>query len=162
EELKARVRALNVDTGDNLADLPNTLTEIEAEIEFIMARLSALQPDGKVKENKMAKEAQLDALEQSIAALHAKKDAIAARHQQNKEAAVTEIEAYLEPISNAFSEMFGRFGFEGKLNLNTEGEKWALQIMVRFRDGEPLAPLSPHRQSGGERSLTTVLFLLAL
>ncbi|KAI5169894.1 hypothetical protein PAEPH01_1082 [Pancytospora epiphaga] len=34
--------------------------------------------------------------------------------------------------------------------------------MVRFREGEELQKLSSFRQSGGEKSLSTVLFLLAL
>ena len=30
--------------------------------------------------------------------------------------------------------------------------KWAIQIMVKFRDGEELLPLNANRQSGGVRN----------
>lgn len=43
-----------------------------------------------------------------------------------------------------------------------EYEKWSLEILVRFRDTEPLHVLSAHRQSGGEKSVSTILFLLSL
>lgn len=39
---------------------------------------------------------------------------------------------------------------------------WEIAIMVKFRDNEPLQQLSGQRQSGGERSLATIMYLLAL
>ena len=58
--------------------------------------------------------------------------------------------------------MFLRFGFQGKLELDTTGKDWELKILVKFRKNETLQQLSSYRQSGGEKSLTTVLFLLSL
>ncbi|ELA41936.1 uncharacterized protein VICG_00953 [Vittaforma corneae ATCC 50505] len=37
-----------------------------------------------------------------------------------------------------------------------------MKVLVRFRENEDLQQLSNFRQSGGEKSLTTVLFLLSL
>jgi hypothetical protein len=39
---------------------------------------------------------------------------------------------------------------------------WGLQISVKFRENTPLNPLSARMQSGGERSVSTILFLMAL
>lgn len=36
------------------------------------------------------------------------------------------------------------------------------QILVKFRDNEDLQPLTGTRQSGGERSVSTILYLIAL
>ncbi|KAI0298433.1 hypothetical protein B0F90DRAFT_1918343 [Multifurca ochricompacta] len=41
-------------------------------------------------------------------------------------------------------------------------EKWAITILVKFRDTEQLQQLTAHRQSGGERSLTTILYLMSM
>ncbi len=40
--------------------------------------------------------------------------------------------------------------------------KYGAQIRVKFRDGEALQALNAQRQSGGERSVSTKLYLMAL
>ncbi|KAL9624698.1 MAG: hypothetical protein Q9160_001052, partial [Pyrenula sp. 1 TL-2023] len=39
---------------------------------------------------------------------------------------------------------------------------WALHIRVQFRESEDLALLDSHRQSGGERAVSTIFYLMAL
>jgi chromosome segregation ATPase len=41
-------------------------------------------------------------------------------------------------------------------------EKWAIQIKVKFRDTEDMQILNGQRQSGGERSVSTIFYLMAL
>jgi chromosome segregation ATPase len=41
-------------------------------------------------------------------------------------------------------------------------DKWGINIYVKFRDNEKLQLLTGQRQSGGERSVTTILFLMSL
>jgi len=41
-------------------------------------------------------------------------------------------------------------------------EEWGLELWVRFRDREALAILSAQRNSGGERAVSTMLFMMAL
>lgn len=56
-------------------------------------------------------------------------------------------------------------GCLGEININEQGDeygKWAIRILVSFRDGEALTELTHQRQSGGERSLTTILYLISL
>jgi chromosome segregation ATPase len=40
--------------------------------------------------------------------------------------------------------------------------QWSLEILVKFRSSEKLQQLTDQRQSGGERSLTTILYLMSL
>ena len=51
-----------------------------------------------------------------------------------------------------------------KLNLNPPQDfnKYGVQIRVKFRDTEVLQALNAQRQSGGERSVSTMLYLMAL
>ena len=37
-----------------------------------------------------------------------------------------------------------------------------MRIRVKFRDTEQLAELTPYQQSGGERSVSTVLYMISL
>ncbi len=45
---------------------------------------------------------------------------------------------------------------------NDDYDKWGIEILVKFRDNEPLQRLSGQRQSGGERSVSTILYLMSL
>ncbi|KAF8266426.1 P-loop containing nucleoside triphosphate hydrolase protein [Lactarius quietus] len=67
-------------------------------------------------------------------------------------------------IGKRFSEAFDRIGCAGELQLtpHDDYEKWAITILVKFRDTEQLQQLTAHRQSGGERSLTTILYLMSM
>uniref|UniRef100_A0A060T412 Structural maintenance of chromosomes protein 5 n=1 Tax=Blastobotrys adeninivorans TaxID=409370 RepID=A0A060T412_BLAAD len=75
-----------------------------------------------------------------------------------------ELEALVPQISDRFSEAFARNGCRGQVELIKEDDfsKWAIQIKVAFREGAPLQPLTAQRQSGGERAVSTVLYLMSL
>lgn len=55
-------------------------------------------------------------------------------------------------------------GCEGKVVLATEEKfsHWGLQIQVKFRKEAELQILSQQIHSGGERSVSTILFLMGL
>ena len=41
-------------------------------------------------------------------------------------------------------------------------DQWSIQIHVKFRENESLSLLDSHRQSGGERAVSTIFYLMAL
>lgn len=56
-------------------------------------------------------------------------------------------------------------GGEVKLAIGDSYKKWGVEIKVRFRaeaDGGKMAVLDKRVHSGGERSVSTILFLMAL
>jgi chromosome segregation ATPase len=55
-------------------------------------------------------------------------------------------------------------GCAGEIRISQapEFEKWAIDILVKFRDDERLQLLTGQRQSGGERALTTIMYLMSL
>ena len=62
---------------------------------------------------------------------------------------------------------FKQIKCDGEVSINrpdnpSSYSKYELQIKVRFRDSVPLEALNVGRQSGGERSVSTMLFLLAM
>ena len=46
--------------------------------------------------------------------------------------------------------------------LQDDFHKYGIRIRVKFRAETQLMELNPHRQSGGERSVSTMLYLIAL
>ncbi|KAH9819762.1 putative ABC/SMC5 protein [Teratosphaeria destructans] len=85
---------------------------------------------------------------------------------------ITEIRSQWEPeldriiarISDAFAENFSQIQCAGEVAVHKDEdfEQWAIQIKVKFREHEPLTILDSHRQSGGERAVSTIFYLMAL
>eukprot|EP01127_Copromyxa_protea_P014444 TRINITY_DN4020_c0_g1_i1.p1 TRINITY_DN4020_c0_g1~~TRINITY_DN4020_c0_g1_i1.p1 ORF type:complete len:175 (-),score=36.34 TRINITY_DN4020_c0_g1_i1:161-685(-) len=57
-----------------------------------------------------------------------------------------------------------RIGCVGEVGITKEEDysNWGIQIKVKFRDANPLAILDAHVQSGGERSVATMLYLISM
>lgn len=109
--------------------------------------------------------------EQEIAKLTKKMDA-----SNGKLAAITQqlddlmgkwepkLDALVSKVNDAFAYNFEQISCAGEVRVNkTEDfDQWALDIMVKFRENESLQQLNAHRQSGGERAVSTIFFLMAL
>ncbi|KAI0920810.1 hypothetical protein AcW1_005022 [Taiwanofungus camphoratus] len=74
------------------------------------------------------------------------------------------LEELVSSIGKRFSAAFDRLGCAGEIRISEheDYDKWAIDILVKFRDDEKLQLLTGERQSGGERSLTTILYLMSL
>lgn len=48
------------------------------------------------------------------------------------------------------------------IQVENEYDKYGIQIKVKFRAKDSLHVLNPHHQSGGERSVSTMLYLMAI
>lgn len=70
----------------------------------------------------------------------------------------------IQGISVKFAELFAHLGCVGNVQLtkHQDYDKWGLDILIRFRDNEELCELNGHRQSGGEKSVTIMMYLMAL
>lgn len=82
-----------------------------------------------------------------------------------------ELKKAVEEINKNFGHSFERIGCAGEVQLYEEADpvtglldfdKFAMHIRVRFRTEEELQLLTAHRQSGGERSVATILYLIAI
>ncbi|KAJ4369068.1 Structural maintenance of chromosomes protein 5 [Neocucurbitaria cava] len=76
-----------------------------------------------------------------------------------------ELDALIGKISDAFAHNFQQIGCAGEVAVYKDEEdfdNWSIQISVRFREGETLSVLNSHRQSGGERAVSTIFYLMAL
>lgn len=160
EDLKEKIRSSPFQGA--LEDLPETIIEIEAEMNVINSKLHFAKQREFDQEDYKSKEKHLETLNKNIDFLLQQQERSKDALGQRKEQLENEIKKFLDPLNEVFSKMFERFGFQGKLELDTSEKDWQLRIFVKFRENESLQQLSSYRQSGGEKSLTTVLFLLSL
>ncbi|KIW20423.1 hypothetical protein PV08_00998 [Exophiala spinifera] len=92
------------------------------------------------------------------------------------------LEAVVSKINEAFSDSFARIGCAGQVAVykassdmpadcteenggadnGLDFANWAIHISVKFREQEPLSLLDSHRQSGGERAVSTIFYLMAM
>merc|ERR1711933_127510 len=77
----------------------------------------------------------------------------------------------VEKISSKFAEFFAQFNnARGKVELVCNGEndtelkysEWCIDILTKFREDQPWKRLTSSSQSGGEKSVSTMLYLLSL
>lgn len=179
EELKQKIRRMRdrlenmlkevpEDEATFLANIPDDKTseEVEQDIEVLNARLALIH-----ETNPMAQK-QYDDRAVKIEELQAKINTAKEGYDSDM-AAIAEIRGNWEPkldtlvakISTAFSRSFKSMGAAGEVRIHKDSEgyeKWAIEILVKFRDNEPLKVLDGHRQSGGERAVSTVFYLMAL
>ncbi|XP_068624115.1 structural maintenance of chromosomes protein 5 [Battus philenor] len=77
------------------------------------------------------------------------------------------LESLLRDIDKSFGDMFAKLGCAGEIKLDKAGsdedyDKYGISILVKFRASEQLQQLTRHAQSGGERALSTALYLMSL
>ncbi|XP_067017127.1 structural maintenance of chromosomes protein 5-like [Acropora muricata] len=85
----------------------------------------------------------------------------------HKERWLTPLKELVSRINEKYGEFFRLMGCAGEVDLSLEqGEnnfdKYGIQIKVKFRAKDSLHVLTPFHQSGGERSVSTMLYLMAL
>merc|ERR1712112_285297 len=84
-----------------------------------------------------------------------------------KDAWMENLNRLISRINDNFSSHFASMGFAGEVSLSKgahedDFEHYGIKIKVKYRDNEPLQELTAHHQSGGERSVATALYMLAL
>ncbi|CAM1502106.1 Fc.00g040900.m01.CDS01 [Cosmosporella sp. VM-42] len=74
------------------------------------------------------------------------------------------LDELVSQINDAFAYNFEQISCAGEIRVHKDEDfdAWALDVMVRFRENETLQQLTAHRQSGGERAVSTIFYLMAL
>ncbi|GAA5809321.1 hypothetical protein MFLAVUS_002728 [Mucor flavus] len=142
-----------------------TLESLEQRIAIDKDRVAAIRyANPNAMKNYEARKLEIESLEQKIETN--KMNISDYKHE------ITELRGIWEPrvehliarISEKFSEAFARIDLNGEVQIDKheDFDKWGINILVKFRKNEELQLLTGQRQSGGERSVTTVLYLMSL
>ncbi|XP_036063819.1 structural maintenance of chromosomes protein 5 isoform X3 [Onychomys torridus] len=148
-------------------DLPNTLDEIDALLTEERSRASCftgLNPT--VVEEYTKREIEIQQLTEELKGKKVELDEYRENISQVKERWLNPLKELVEKINEKFSNFFSSMQCAGEVDLHTENEedydKYGIRIRVKFRSSTQLHELTPHHQSGGERSVSTMLYLMAL
>ncbi|XP_040212662.1 structural maintenance of chromosomes protein 5 [Rana temporaria] len=147
--------------------LPNTLVEIDAALNEERSRASCFMGlNASVVEDYTRRTREIEVKTEEL--IQKKKEL--EDYKQNiskiKQDWLTPLKHLVEKINEQFSSFFSSMQCVGEVDLHTENEedydKYGIRIRVKFRSSTQLHELNPHHQSGGERSVSTMLYLMAL
>ncbi|RDA85445.1 hypothetical protein CP532_1017 [Ophiocordyceps camponoti-leonardi (nom. inval.)] len=144
--------------GKTPSDLEMDISAEEAKLEVIHAANPNVMRDferraeeiSRVRERMEASQQKLAGLDKRLAELMSKWE--------------PKLDELVSKINDAFAYNFEQISCAGEVRVHKDDDfdLWALDIMVKFRENETLQQLTAHRQSGGERAVSTIFFLMAL
>ncbi|KAM4611009.1 structural maintenance of chromosomes protein 5 [Polymixia lowei] len=159
--------AVPADLHTALSKLPDTLDEIDAMLNEERSRAECFTGlSENVVEEYTRREQEIKNLEKE---LDEKSNALNAYRQnisEAKERWLNPLKQLVDQINEKFSDFFRSMQCAGEVDLHSENEeeydKYGIRIRVKFHSSTQLHELTAHHQSGGERSVSTMLYLMAL
>ncbi|XP_059475482.1 structural maintenance of chromosomes protein 5-like [Neocloeon triangulifer] len=146
-----------------LLELDDMKTDLESRLEFMDSAA-----DENIAELLERQKAKVSEMERQLAFIREQVTGRKTQMDRLKETWLPALEELADRISVKFERLFNYMGCEGTVKLlkgNAETqddyENYGLSIQVSFRAGESLQELGG-TQSGGERSVSTAIYLLAL
>lgn len=146
----------------------NTTDELQTKIEGLNVQIRSISRDrGIITEYQRQNEelrdrrSRIEQLEASIKTILDATELIRTEWRQ-------QVDEVISVVNKNYQEFMLKLGYEGRVKLDYNLERpedynaYGIQILVKYRDDEQLNPLSSIRQSGGERSVATMIYMLAL
>jgi chromosome segregation ATPase len=182
QELKSRAEEkapLNDENGEELPlkaqleDLPvEDVEEARAALEEARTKVDSIIADPKVVRVYEQKKQELEASETQLDNLTSSRDKRLILMTQNLKPWEEALENFVHKIDAKFSNYMRELGCTGEVGL-TKGDPeddseygnfnhWGVEIRVSFRENAKPQVLSARVQSGGERSVSTIMYLMAL
>jgi len=151
--------------GELFATLPNTLEQLDEAIAEAKARADvSYSTNPKVIEEYEARCKEIETLEGKLQSEQNQLNNEINRVEELKKEWLPTLQEMMEKINKSFSKYFDEIGCSGEVQLqeHEDFDKYGIAIRVKFRQSDKLHNLNAHLQSGGERSVSTMLYLIAL
>ena len=161
--LKSQLEALDV---QHLDDVEAAHEEAMLKADSIVANPAVIRQYTELKEKIEAKQTELESLSSS-------KNNKLSNIETKKKMWETSLQNNVAKINALFTKYMAIMGCTGEVDLikgktsetqneNGSFKEWGIQIRVSFREGTKAQVLSAQVQSGGERSVSTIMYLMAL
>jgi chromosome segregation ATPase len=145
--------------------LPNTIEELEISIQHCDARIEQLfiQNEHILIEFDERK-AKIAELELAVSANQTSNERDRDRILEIESTWLPKLEESIEKINAKFKGHMGAINCNGEIRLEKKEDydQWEIQIWVSFRLGKELSLLDAKIQSGGEKSVSTMLYLISM
>ncbi|EFQ97189.1 chromosomes protein 5 structural maintenance [Nannizzia gypsea CBS 118893] len=153
----------------------HTIEQLEADIDSEKARLELThEGSSNVIQEFEEREVRIEQLREQLSSSEERLAAIEQSIKEIRSEWEPRLDAIVAKISDAFADNFARIGCAGQVSVDknedvgndigpgSDFDQWSIRIQVKFREHEALSILDSHRQSGGERAVSTIFYLMAL
>ncbi|XP_078111017.1 structural maintenance of chromosomes protein 5 [Sander vitreus] len=159
--------SLPEDLRNAFSKLPDTLDEIDTLLNEERARAECFTGlSERVVEEYNKREQEIKHLEKELEDRSNALNAYRQNISEAKERWLNPLKQLVEQINGKFSDFFRSMQCAGEVDLHSENEeeydKYGIRIRVKFHSSTQLHELTAYHQSGGERSVSTMLYLMAL
>ncbi|KAL6307041.1 P-loop containing nucleoside triphosphate hydrolase protein [Sparassis latifolia] len=165
DEVDDEIRAKFKDMEDSGEANARSAEDVQADLDAKKAQLDMnLHTNAGVVEQFRKREQEIKVLTETIEDKEKKMERVDRTIKTARDHWQPALDELVASIGTRFSAAFDRLGCAGEVRISEheDYDKWAIEIFVKFRDSEKLQLLTGERQSGGERSLTTILYLMSL
>uniref|UniRef100_A0AAQ4S892 Structural maintenance of chromosomes protein 5 n=1 Tax=Gasterosteus aculeatus aculeatus TaxID=481459 RepID=A0AAQ4S892_GASAC len=147
--------------------LPDTLDEIDAMLNEERSRAECFTGlNENVVDEYNKREQEIKHLEKELEDESSALNTYRQNISEAKERWLNPLKQLVEQINDKFSDFFRSMQCAGEVDLHSENEeeydKYGIRIRVKFHSSTQLHELTAYHQSGGERSVSTMLYLMAL
>ncbi|XP_074559308.1 structural maintenance of chromosomes protein 5 isoform X2 [Curcuma longa] len=168
-EAKQHAESIAVIT-DKLAQeflkMPGTIEELEAAIQDNISEAnSILFLNQNILEEYENRQHKIEAIEAKLRMDESELSGCLHEINTLKESWLPMLWDLVAKINETFSRNFQEMAVAGEVSLDEHGmdfDKYGILIKVKFRQSGQLQVLSAHHQSGGERSVSTILYLVSI
>eukprot|EP00727_Mastigamoeba_balamuthi_P003164 m51a1_g12845 putative structural maintenance of chromosome protein (612) ;mRNA; f:698-3170 len=161
-----RIAPLTDELKIAFAELPKEIEEIDSEIASARTKVEVnVYTNPRVVKEYEARQQQIEELEARLREETGKLEEHRAEITRMRNAWLPKLEDVVSRINGSFSRFMMQIGCSGEVSLvrnDEDYDKYAILVKVKFRDGSPLAPLNSYTQSGGEKSVSTMLYMISL
>jgi len=144
---------------DELRELEELVLRLKTKLQLASNANPQVLIEYEKREKEIARrEQELDVVKTSLAKLRARLERIRARWEGP-------LNKVIRAVNEKFSKYMEDIGCAGEVNLVKDEDdyaKWRVEIRVKFREASDLAVLNAAVQSGGERSVSTMLYVVAM
>ncbi|MCJ1284802.1 Structural maintenance of chromosomes protein 5 [Xylographa opegraphella] len=154
-------------TREYLSELAARMTpeDLQNEMESEKARLDLMhEGNGGVIREYEERQKKIDLLKNRLQSIEAALKEFDANIKTVRDKWEPRLDKLVKRISASFAFNMKQISCAGEVSVHKDEEydQWAIQIQVKFRENEPLTVLDSHRQSGGERAVSTIFYLMSL
>uniref|UniRef100_A0AAQ4QR56 Structural maintenance of chromosomes protein 5 n=1 Tax=Gasterosteus aculeatus aculeatus TaxID=481459 RepID=A0AAQ4QR56_GASAC len=159
--------SLPEDLRNAFSKLPDTLDEIDAMLNEERSRAECFTGlNENVVDEYNKREQEIKHLEKELEDESSALNTYRQNISEAKERWLNPLKQLVEQINDKFSDFFRSMQCAGEVDLHSENEeeydKYGIRIRVKFHSSTQLHELTAYHQSGGERSVSTMLYLMAL
>ncbi|XP_042487447.1 structural maintenance of chromosomes protein 5-like isoform X2 [Macadamia integrifolia] len=160
------IAAITPELEQEFLKIPSTIEDLETAIEDNISEAnSILFLNQNILEEYESRQRKIEAISRKLEADDQELQRCLAEVDALKEKWLPRLRSLVAEINKTFSLNFQEMAVAGEVSLDehdTDYDKFGIVIKVKFRQTGQLQVLSAHHQSGGERSVSTILYLVSL